>query len=267
MPACSARATPAWCRDDPALDPKPPTRERPAADRRGPLVTSPAALAGVDGCRSGWVAAIDAGDGGTRVQWFAGFADVLESTHLRTVAVDIPIGLLARGPRACDVLARKLLGPQRGSSVFPAPVRAMLESTTWEEACAARSASEGKRCSRQAFAILDKIRSVDRAMTPEQQERVVEVHPEVCFAVMTGEGPIAAPKRTAPGRRERERRLLAFFPDLRERVQRLPGVQVDDVLDAYACLWTARRIDRGEAIRMPSTPECDARGLRAEIVV
>src|SRR5262245_8235721 len=194
---------------------------------------TPSSLAGVDGCRTGWVAAIDRGDGRTRVQWFAEFVHILECAELAIVAVDIPIGLLQRSPRACDVLARKLLGPRRGSSVFPAPIRAMLESATWEEACAIRAASEGKRCSRQAFLILAKIRSVDRAMTPEAQARVVEVHPEVCFATMTGEGPIAMPKRSAPGRRERERRLGKFFPDLHEHAHRRPGAQPDDVLDAY----------------------------------
>lgn len=167
---------------------------------------------GVDGCRTGWIAAIDAGDGRTTVQWFAQFSDVLAHDGMGVIAVDIPIGLLPRGARACDLLARKRLGPRRGSSVFPAPIRAMLEARSWLDACAARVQVDGKRCSRQAFGILDKIRSVDQVMTPALQARVVEAHPEMCFAAMDAAGPIAMPKRSAPGRAERVRRLERIFP-------------------------------------------------------
>lgn len=223
-------------------------------------------IAGVDGCRTGWVAAIDAGDGRTAVRWFGQFADILKDCDMRVIAIDIPIGLLLRGSRACDLLARKLLGPRRGASVFPAPIRSMLEARTWKDACAARFRVDGKRCSLQAYAILEKIRQVDQVMTPALQARVVEAHPEMCFAAMERAGPIALPKRTAAGRAERLRRLGGFFPDVHEHLRRLPGVQLDDVIDAFGCLWTARRVLRGEAVRIPPAPELDARGLRAEIV-
>jgi len=39
----------------------------------------------------------------------------------------------------------------------------------------------------------------------------------------------------------------------------------DDVLDACACAWSARRILNGASIRFSGKPECDARGLRMEI--
>lgn len=223
-------------------------------------------IAGIDGCRSGWVAAIDPGDGRTAVRWFGRFADIVTDADMRAVAVDIPIGLLPRGSRACDLLARKALGAGRGSSVFPAPIRPMLDALTWEDACAARLRVDGKRCSKQAFAILNKIREVDRVMTSALQARFVEAHPEMCFAAMDPGGPIAMPKRTAPGRAERVRRLGRFFPDVHEHLRRLPGVQLDDVIDAYACLWTARRVLRGEATHLPPAAELDERGLRAEIV-
>ena len=223
-------------------------------------------IAGVDGCRTGWVAALDAGDGRIAVRWFGQFAEILEDEDIGVIAIDIPIGLLRLGPRACDLLARQLLGHRRGASVFPAPIRSMLEARTWKDACAARFRVDGKRCSLQAYAILDKIRSVDQVMTPALQTRVVEAHPEMCFAAMGRAGPIALPKRTAAGRAERLRRLGGFFPDVHEHLRRLPGAQLDDVIDAFACLWTARRVLRGDAVRIPPAPELDARGLRAEIV-
>jgi predicted RNase H-like nuclease len=195
-------------------------------------------IAGVDGCRTGWVAAIDASGGRTAIRWFGQFADMLKDDDAGVIAVDIPIGLLPRGARACDLVARKLLGPRRGASVFPAPIRPMLAARTWKDACAARFRVDGKRCSLQAYAILDKIRSVDQVMTPALQARVVEAHPEICFATMERAGPIALPKRTAAGRAERVRRLGGFFPDVHEHLHRVAGVQLDDVIDAYACLWT-----------------------------
>ena len=223
-------------------------------------------IAGVDGCRTGWVAAIDAGDGRTAVRWFGQLADILKEDDIGVIAVDIPIGLLPRGARACDRLARQLLGPRRGASVFPAPIRSMLEARTWQDACAARFRIDGKRVSLQAYAILDKVRSVDQVMIPALQTRVVEAHPEMSFAAMERAGALALSKRTAAGRAERLRRLGGFFPDVHEHLRRLPGAQLDDVIDAFACLWTARRVLRGEAVRIPPAPELDARGLRAEIV-
>ena len=40
----------------------------------------------------------------------------------------------------------------------------------------------------------------------------------------------------------------------------------DDILDAFAVLWTAERIRRGEADTLPAQPLVDAAGLRMEIV-
>jgi predicted RNase H-like nuclease len=56
----------------------------------------------------------------TTVEVISGFAEVLarlQTGSLAAVAVDIPIGLPATGPRSCDVEARQRLGPRR-SSVF-----------------------------------------------------------------------------------------------------------------------------------------------------
>src|SRR5437870_3658001 len=80
-------------------------------------------LAGVDGCRLGWVVATDDG-----VEVVPALDDVL--VQCDAVGIDIPIGLPDAGPRACDVEARRRLGPRR-SSVFPAPRRALLPCRDW----------------------------------------------------------------------------------------------------------------------------------------
>ncbi len=87
---------------------------------------------GVDGCRGGWLCTALDGAGGAPPEWWvaADFAGVVE--HARDadlILVDIPIGLLEGGssPREPDVLARRMLGGRRASSVFSAPVRPVLE--------------------------------------------------------------------------------------------------------------------------------------------
>lgn len=81
---------------------------------------------GADGCRAGWVVAAGNVDrrrslGTITIAVVPEFASVLKFRGDRGV-VDMPIGLpetWAPGGRVCDVEARALLGPGRGSSVFP----------------------------------------------------------------------------------------------------------------------------------------------------
>jgi predicted RNase H-like nuclease len=207
-------------------------------------------LAGVDGCRGGWVVACEDG-----VSVVAAFAEVLAG-GFDVAAVDIPIGLPADStPRACDVAARALLGRGRASSVFPAPRR---------EALAWRSWAEASGMSIQAFNIMAKVREVDALMTTSLQDRVVEAHPEVAFALLAG-GPMAASKKTAAGRAERRAALASVGLDGVVPMERLQGAAVDDLLDACALLWTAGRVARGEAVRL-GDGGVDQRGLRMEIV-
>jgi len=44
------------------------------------------------------------------------------------------------------------------------------------------------------------------------------------------------------------------------------GAARDDLYDALVLAWTATRLARGAAARLPAEPEGDGRGLRMEIV-
>jgi len=239
-----------------------PWGRRREASGRGAMV------GGLDGCRGGWVLA--AGRVGTdipvTIEVMAGFGEVLarvQAGDLEAVAVDMPIGLADLQPRRCDGEARARLGT-RHSSVFPAPLRPLLDVASWDEALALNRELTGKGISRQAFGILPKVREVDQAITPEIQDRIVEAHPEVSFALLAG-GPMAHSKRSPAGRAERLAALVGPFSDITQTTgQRLQGTAPDDVLDAYALLWTASRWVRGEAVVLGG--ERDARGLRMEIV-
>jgi predicted RNase H-like nuclease len=198
-----------------------------------------AVLAGVDGCRAGWVAALEEG-GRTELIRLRTLADLPSCTAL----IDIPIGLPAAGPRRCDLEARRLLGRPRASSVFPAPPRSLLAAAT-------------PRCSRQLFNILPKIREADE-LAP-QACGWFEGHPEVSFALMDGGRGLPEPKRTPAGRTRRRKLLGAAFADL-------PSDLDDDEADAYVLLWSARRLAAGCARRLPAEIELDGRGLLMQIL-
>jgi predicted RNase H-like nuclease len=188
------------------------------------------------------------------------------------IAIDMPIGLSDRTPRACDLQARRMLGRPRASSVFPAPCRAALAATTYHRACGLSRRALGVALSLECFNILPKIRQLDALMTPARQAFVREVHPELVFAVLSGRGHgLAEPKRTAGGERLRRRLLRPLVPrfDPAEVRRRLGVSRVarDDVVDAMACVVAASRIARGTALVLPDgTVPRDARGLRMEIV-
>ncbi len=227
-------------------------------------------VAGVDGCRGGWLRlARDPAGGAIDAAVLSTDALFADAARFAAIAIDIPIGLREDGPRACDVEARRRLGP-RASSVFPAPVRAALGAPSYAEACARSAAACGKRLSRQAHAILWRIEAVDAALRAVPAPHVREAHPELCFAEWNGGRPMAHAKRTAEGRAERLRLVEGTFGDAFAPVRRRcvrAEVADDDILDAFATLWTAARVVAGESYTVPATPPRDACGLPMEMVV
>lgn len=211
-------------------------------------------VAGVDGCRGGWV--VVTADDAFVCPDFATVLDALDSETV--IAVDIPIGLqdeYVPGGREADRTARRAL-TARASSVFSPPPRRALAVRTLAEARAL-----GCPMTVQALNIVAKIREVDGVMTPALQARVHEVHPELCFQTINGGNPIAS-KRSRAGRvarRELLRRVSIEVP------ARVPHATENDVLDACAARWGARRIADGTARQVPDPPPLDRRGLRMEI--
>jgi predicted RNase H-like nuclease len=224
-------------------------------------------IAGVDGCRQGWCVALANLDTGARdIRIVRRFADVLALPEAPDViCVDMPIGLpdaTPAGGRDCERDARAVLGPRR-SSVFSTVGRKALDGRSQTEATRLSRAGGGGGISAQAWGLSGKLREVDAAMTPELQSRVYEVHPELCFWAMNGRAPMTYAKTTRPGAEHRRDALIGagkpedFIDAALDRTE----ARVDDVLDACAALWTARRIHAEKAERMPGSPVHDARGL------
>ena len=218
-------------------------------------------VAGVDGCRGGWLAAIVA-NGGVEWVWTRDISEVV-SRPLDAIAIDIPIGLPEDGVRDCDRAARALVGKRR-SSVFPAPLRAVLECASYADARAVLARRGGASMSAQAFGIVRAVRAVDRAVSPHDEPRVVETHPEVSFRELVGHG--LDGKKTATGREQRVAALAAIWPDADLLVAKAPRPAApDDALDALVCAWSAQRWVRGDAVVLGDGAR-DARGLVMRIV-
>lgn len=209
-------------------------------------------MAGIDGCRDGWIVA---DDDGWRV--VSSLVDVV--AHFDVVGIDMPIGLPAAWGRAADTEARYFLRG-RASTVFPTPPRALLGHDDYASANEASRRLFGRGLTKQTFFLFPKIREVDALVDIRHPDRLVEIHPECAFARM-GDGPLPS-KRTAEGAEARRRALERATGAAPERRR---GVPEHDVLDAHAVLWSARRFAAGTAVAFGGG-ERDERGVPMRIV-
>ena len=239
-------------------------------------------VVGVDGCRAGWLSAVwDVNHQRLTTLIHPTFRAVLDTyAHASAIAVDIPIGLISGGQRACDRDARAKLGWPRSASVFSAPDRRLLQIRDWAALQRQAQTLTGRGVSKQACALFPKIMEVDGCLTPADQERVIEVHPEVSFRLLAGASMTYA-KRCADGYDERAahlRRALGLAipsrADARANIHlaatgtlaSAKQVAPDDLLDAVVAAWSAWRFASCGAVSLPTEPERDERGLLARII-
>ena len=189
-------------------------------------------VAGVDGCRGGWIIATTSG---VRV---SAQLEVAGVTHM---GVDMPIGLSDSKPRVCDIEARKFLGRGGGSSVFPAPPRAILGRVDYRTALDIARSTTGRGISKQTFNITAKVAELDCLIRSGTDCEIVEVHPECSFRMLNSGEPLPS-KKTAAGQEVRRHLLGAHF-DVPSSAPR--GAASDDVLDAFAVLWSTIRFRSG----------------------
>jgi predicted RNase H-like nuclease len=242
-------------------------------------------VAGVDGCKAGWIAVIAEPRKPVFSCVTASFAEIVDRlAGDAVIAVDMPIGLpdfTRHGGRGPEVLVRRLLG-ERQSSVFSIPSRAAVYATDeefstierWyaahrEASRIARETSDPPRgVSIQAFGIFSKIRELDRLLIarPELRSRIVESHPEAAFRQFNGGKPMELPKKikgrvNPPGMDERRMLLGSCGHDPSFLASPAPrGAAEDDFLDAAAMMLVARRFAHGEAVSFPDPPGADRFG-------
>ena len=213
--------------------------------------------AGVDGCRGGWVVATR----GT-VHVVSSIADVIAADY-EVIAIDMPIGLPTTTARRSELEARRFLSP-RGSTIFPTPPRRCLEAGDYRQACELSMSARGVKLSKQSWHIMPKIAEVDGALTAADNDRVIEAHPECSFVTMN-RGVTLATKHCPAGLAIRSSLVTAAFGVVPVAVA---PAALDDVLDAYAVLWTAERFANGTHAVFPALgEEFDERGLPMRIVM
>jgi predicted RNase H-like nuclease len=210
-------------------------------------------VVGVDGCKDGWIAVVLRGF--EISTFFLERIDVLGDTvaDASVIAIDIPIGLLSEGLRKADVEGRKELG-RRQSTLYVVPAREALEAATHEAATRISKARSGVGISRQSFSLKSKIFEVERWLD-DAPCPVYEVHPELSFKQMTG-SVVDSSKKTWAGMTIRRQALLREGIDLDTASRQVADrAAVDDMLDAGAAAWSAKRIHDGTARSIPQVPE------------
>jgi predicted RNase H-like nuclease len=222
-------------------------------------------IAGVVPHQPGWLVASAKLQGATMApeapRVMASFTDVLDDKpSFAVIALFAPIGLLDKpdpGGRLCERAGRALLGPRRG---------AIRSAPSW---LAVEGADDGASAGLDAVtaALLPHYAEVANEMAPYRQRTVFEVHPELSFFQLNDDRPLDTSKRTAAGRAERRQLVQRRIPAV-ERIldASVAGVHDAQLLDASACLWTARRILARAVTRLPPDPVWDSRGLRMQIV-
>ena len=230
-------------------------------------------LAGVDGCKFGWLCITkDLNSGIIKSQIFSTAAELFnQDPQPKIFAIDIPIGLPDSGSRQCDQLARKMLGPKRGTSVFPAPIRPALKSDTRIEADVINRSVDGRGVNVFSWGLYSKINDVDHLLVgnPELSIRVFEIHPELSFMALNNNNPILEPKRDSEGESIRSVLVNNHFGsnifDLIRQQFSSNQVSNDDINDAFAALWTGERIFYRNAKSIPEVVEIDSLGLHMRI--
>jgi predicted RNase H-like nuclease len=230
-------------------------------------------LAGVDGCKSGWLCVFkDTLTGAVSGRVINRISDLLDVDLSPDIAmIDIPIGLPDSGSREPDLAARAYLGSPRASSVFPCPIRPVLKSKSYEDACSIGLQTDGRKLSKQSWAILPKIKEVDDFLSADitRQRWLREVHPEVCFAVWNGGAAMVEGKKTLQGQEARRALVESIYGNSLRSMIQSPfgrGFAMDDLLDAFAALWTCERVVEGRARTFPLNPKKDSVGLVMEMI-
>ena len=147
-----------------------------------------------------------------------------------------------------------------------------MQAKDYEEAKRRSQKAIGKKLSKQAFAIIPKIREADKLLRNDEKARRVvrEVHPEICFWAFAGR-PMKFSKKKKEGYAERLAVLESVRPSARREIKEIlkdflrKAVARDDAVDAMAAAITATTGARSLRT-LPLRPPTDSKGLPMEMV-
>ncbi|HZO12771.1 MAG TPA: DUF429 domain-containing protein [Polyangiaceae bacterium] len=236
-------------------------------------------VAGVDGCRDGWiVVGLDGGRfaGAGKYRTFREVVGAVPEAH--AIGVDMPIGLVDEGERLCDRLARERVGPRR-SSVFCVPPRSAIEAESYEDANAIALELWGRGISTQLYNLRAKILEVDevvrdaprapRRSSPQgarrkHPARLIKEKKENRASLLryarivkpdhgqTAKPAILVPEMREPGRAVAMRagRIIEVHPELSFR--ELAGAPLEYSKKTYNGVMTRLRLLEGAGVDIPA---------------
>lgn len=208
-------------------------------------------LAGIDGCKYGWVIIIYNEEKFYYKGIYKTIKDLIENNQdLDAVIIDMPIGLSSKSNlRTVEKEMRDEM-EYRHSTVFNPPCRKALKSNSHEEASLINLDIEGKKISIQAFSIKDKIKEIDDCydLFKEYKIEILESHPEICFKYLNNS--ILSTKKSKPdGIRERLEILSQYYSDSEKVFQYALSstlrkeLKKDDIIDAL-CLCIVNKLGK-----------------------
>jgi predicted RNase H-like nuclease len=217
-------------------------------------------IIGIDGCKRGWFSVWQNPDDTIQSSIFSTLNHLKDffndEAHL-IIGIDMPVVLSDFIPREADQLARKLLS-KKASSVFTAPTPEMLEQPNYERASYVSKRLFGKSMSLQSWYLFPKIKDV-QTIIHDAHINLYEIHPELSFRAMNHEEVILESKKSKEGFEIRNALLRRHFESFDfESIRNLyprKDVMDNDILDAMAVLWSAKRIQANEASFLPKIPE------------
>jgi len=217
-------------------------------------------IIGIDGCKSGWFSVWENQDKSIHSSVFSNLNELknfFKNESQLILGIDMPVVLSEVIPRQADQLARKLLS-KKASSVFTAPTPEMLDQPNYEKASLVSKRLFGKSMSLQSWYLFPKIKDV-QTMIHHEDMQIYEIHPELSFRAMNNEQVILESKKTHEGFALRNALLSMhfknfIFEDIRNQHAR-KDVMDNDILDALAVLWSAKRIQSNQASYLPQAPE------------
>jgi len=226
---------------------------------------------GIDGCRGGWLTAVIC-KGELKLYKFGSLDAIMEELSFDACLIDMVIGLQGNETQVRpDGMARKIL-KGRASTVFPAPCRKAVYGGTKEERLQANVEVLHKRFPSQTDAIIPKMREVDEFLQVNTQykNRLLESHPEVCFARLNG-GVLSTSKHDMEGIRERAAVIAGYLPEVTvEWIVEAAGkmkCNADDVADSVCLAVVANLLMQGKTESIPSEPMKDDTGLQMQMII
>jgi predicted RNase H-like nuclease len=227
---------------------------------------------GIDGSKGNWLA-VALSDQGHDILFFDTIYEACEHfKNADSLLVDMPIGLSESkaDTRPDSELRRKLKG--KASSVFNTPCRQAVYETEYQKASELNHRVLGVRLSPLSFALIPKIREIDRFLqtNPEWKNRLLESHPEYCFAILNGGAPVLKRKRTSEGAKTRLSILQRYYPNSLQALAKFKSAYPkltsckNDFLDALAMAVVGGIGLEAGFITVPEAPMLDEKGIKMQ---